>query len=207
MGKKIHNGTLGSKDTTIPQAPGILIFASMKHLILLTVLVVTTQVQAQSFGCIDSSQINPYSPCSGCYRPVCGCDGNTYRNQCFSQNWGVQSYVDGICTNFDIDFVPNPVDPLYGFSQCDYYCYIFVHQNWLPVTAYVYLYDIYYSSPYFFDAVTIQGNDTFGQGKGTPVTKLTNAVFSNLREGVYVLMIEINGERKSKKLVVVNTQY
>jgi hypothetical protein len=60
--------------------------------------------------CVDSSLItNAY--CDPHYDPVCGCNGTTYKNDCFARDAGVtqQNYYYGICGDVDFDFNPNPV--------------------------------------------------------------------------------------------------
>lgn len=37
------------------------------------------------------------APCDSTYAPVCGCNGVTYKNECFAERGGVRSYALGVC--------------------------------------------------------------------------------------------------------------
>ena len=49
--------------------------------------------------CIDESKINKDAVCTMDYRPVCGCNGNTYSNACVAANAGVLKWKEGECAS------------------------------------------------------------------------------------------------------------
>ena len=70
--------------------------------------------QQQFSYCQDSARIaDTFWPCGTDYEPVCGCDNETYRNECAAYFWG--GLLSGswttriVCGNFDIDFYPTAV--------------------------------------------------------------------------------------------------
>ena len=62
--------------------------------------------------CIDTHAVCPTCPCPDLlYKPICGCDGNTYRNLCYFERAGGNktpgsTYTDGTCSGFELDVFP-----------------------------------------------------------------------------------------------------
>ena len=49
-------------------------------------------------GCVDPDLIEQVN-CGNSYEPVCGCDGVTYQNACYAENYaGLTSWTDGPCS-------------------------------------------------------------------------------------------------------------
>ena len=46
--------------------------------------------------CIDESKISKDS-CYEIYAPVCGCNGETYSNDCYAEKAGVTDWNEGAC--------------------------------------------------------------------------------------------------------------
>ncbi len=68
--------------------------------VLLSVILLSTACDDEtvSTDCIDESLINPDIFCTTDYAPVCGCDNQTYSNECVATSaGGVTSWTQGEC--------------------------------------------------------------------------------------------------------------
>lgn len=134
--------------------------------------------------CEEPIRVNPFFQCQEpFFRPVCGCNYKTYRNECTSYNvYGVNwIFGSGVCQNdvFEFDFYPNPSSEFINFSV------------------------------EFFDAgnIVVQVIDTYGKLRyyydQPSVTRFDNIIeVGNFRPGLYLVTVTSGNLYKVKKLIV-----
>jgi hypothetical protein len=182
-----------------------------KNLLVFVLLATPIATMAQ---CKDTLSVDQYHYCGDHYNPVCGCDNVTYRSPCAAQYWGGimnaqpgLNYNYGVCGNFDFDFVPNPIGA-FSLGSSDSHLHIYMNETILPATYTVYILDVFnkvkYQSP--TDGAIVVANPIVGTDAdaGTPVSNLDTDFFSQLENGVYFLIVIVNGEQKTKKIIVTN---
>ena len=130
--------------------------------------------------CLDSSRIDPYYACFDGFNPVCGCDGMTYRSACAAEHrGGVINYISGVCDNFFIDFVPNPVVNYPGeFSAYLKY----------PGTLVLQIYDSF---------ARIKFSKTYYTSSPEQKIGPDNINFSGFENGIFFVVATVGGESKS----------
>ena len=144
--------------------------------------------------CIDSNRVNPNYRCNDpSFDPVCGCNNVTYRNGCEMYNVGGVNYPsttsNGVCSNdyFYSFFYPNPCNDRINFNMQ------FAYQEYAPVTLQIY--------SVFGNLMLSQSYTSITSSPSPPIT----IYLTNLKSGMYTLVVRANGVYKITKFVKLAT--
>jgi hypothetical protein len=164
-------------------------FQPIKYLFSFLVLVLLSQnCNAQFMGCKDSSKVNLAFPCPDpTYKPVCGCDGVTYRNICAAelQN-GISpgQWRDGSCSGLEFDIFPTYTHDNLNFS--------FVQPQNVTTTANLVIIDQY--------GAMMKFQTLYPDLSGRVDLFITETAY--YRPGVYIMFLYSgNGDYRYKKFV------
>ena len=145
-------------------------------------------------NCIDSNRVNLNYRCNDpSFDPVCGCNNVTYRNGCEMYNVGGVNYPsttsNGVCSNdyFYTFFYPNPCTDRINFNMQ------FAYQEYAPVTLQIY--------SVFGNLMLSQSYTSITSSPSPPIT----IYLTNLKSGMYTLVVRANGVYKITKFVKLAT--
>jgi hypothetical protein len=161
--------------------------SAMKRFAFLWFMLAAVNAFSQVTGCVDPNRIvDRFYYCSDPYNPVCGCDGNTYRNDCSAKLQYALTYTTpGPCTNFDYDISPNQVFDILNVKLV----------KTKPGYFTVNIFDSY--GHQFFTQTYPYSEFSFG------VKEFSIGVATYL-QGIYIIEVVSEGEQQLKKFLKVN---
>jgi len=127
------------------------------------------------------------------YKPVCGCDNITYRNECAAIHWGGLSTwtPETVCGNFDFDFRPTAL----SYQATDNYPARFQafikNPNHVNIGIALYIYDDFGKLWYSWNSAT--GND------GLFPLEAKELPLQTLKQGIYIMIVVVNNEKQTLK--------
>ena len=145
---------------------------------------------AQCYGCCqDSTLRQPNAACGLDYVPVCGCNGKTYRNDCYATvRDAIASYTAGPCDPMDFIIYPIPVAISSNFGLT---LTIAVKTS---IDVQVYIMDVY-GHQYFYRTLGYMDQNLPPYSYQVPI--------DNLKTGVYIIIVKTGlGYFKIKRFVV-----
>jgi hypothetical protein len=150
--------------------------------------------KAQNNGCKDPNRVNNQFQCPDpSYKPVCGCDGVTYRNACSAEiHYGINpgSYTDGTCSGLEFDIIPTITN--------SYVTFTFSQLQTKAANADLYIID-QYGALMVFKTVYLDPSscDGFSCKNSFPIIEV-----QNFKPGVYIIFLyNGRGDYRYQKMI------
>lgn len=150
----------------------------MKGLIQLCFFLMPVLASGQCLDTLNTPN-DPGNAClSGGFYPVCGCNGNTYDNECYAQWATVQQWTYGPCEQVAFKIYPNPVT------------------YWLNVTIVT-----KFESNVNVYIFNHSGNIAYSRSLTNVTTDYLTIPMYGYEQGLYIMMVECNGYVQLEKFI------